>query len=501
VNRALKRISLAVLVMFLLLLINANYLQAFEAPSLASGPQNVRTLAEQNQYERGNIVTSDGMTVAASKPAPSGNFNKYTRYYPGGAAFAPVTGFEGVNGNGGLESAEDSLLSGNNSQLAFRNFVDMVTNKPQKGATVQLTINSKAQEAAYAGLQSVLQGTGKVGGVVALDPTTGAILAMASYPSYNPNELTTQNGTEFNKIDNQLVNENPSPLINNATEATLPPGSTFKIVTSSAYFTATPSANTSTSEYSPQVLTLPQTSNTLHNDANEVCGAAGVNGNTTIMNAFAQSCDTTFGKIGMDLGGSTLNSMADKYGFNDSGLTIPGVTTATSQYVIPTSLPLTAYSAIGQYSDTATPLEEAMLSATIADGGTEMKPYLIQQITASDLSVVQSAQPAILNQPVSSTVANDVKQMMIAVTQQPNGTGYAYNTSAMGGIEIAGKTGTAQTINGQPPDAVFTAFAPANSTPKIAVGVMIQAGGYGASAAAPIAANVIKAYLGSVGQG
>src|SRR5580693_7586578 len=205
--------------MFLLLLINANYLQAFEAPSLANGAENIRTISEQNQYQRGDIVTSDGMTVAKSVPL-SGNTSayKYQREYPGGAAFAPVTGFQGVNGDGGLEAAEDSLLSGNGSQLAFRNFIDMITNKPQKGATVQLTINSKAQQAAYQGLENILKGTDRVGGVVALNPTTGAILAMASYPSYDPTLLATHDGTALNKNDEALLRESPSPLINNATQ-------------------------------------------------------------------------------------------------------------------------------------------------------------------------------------------------------------------------------------------------------------------------------------------
>jgi penicillin-binding protein A len=499
VNRALKRISLAVLVMFLLLLINANYLQAFEAPSLANGAENVRTIADQNQYQRGDIVTSDGEVVAKSVPSSDSAAYKYQREYPGGAAFAPVTGFQGVNGDGGLEAAEDSLLSGNGSQLAFRNFVDLITNKPQKGATVELTVNSKAQEAAYQGLQSALQGTSRVGGVVALDPSTGAILAMASWPSYNPNELATLNGKTFDDRDSQLIKESPSPLNNAATEATLPPGSTFKIVTSSAWFTQNPGKNPSSNVSSPTVLTLPQTSNTLHNDDNEACGDG--SGTTTILYAFAQSCDTTFGNLGMDLGGSTLNAMAEKYGFNNAALNITGVSTATSQYIIPASLPLTAYSAIGQYSDTATALQEAMLASTIANNGTLMKPYLVQQVTASDLSVVQSAQQSVLSNPVSPTVAGYEKQMMTAVVQQPEGTGYAFNQNVEG-VEIAGKTGTAQngTNASGLDDAVFTSFAPVSS-PKIAVGVMIQGGGYGASAAAPIAVNVIKAYLAAVGQG
>ena len=337
--------------------------------------------------------------------------------------------------------------------------------------------------------------------MVALNPSTGAILAMASYPSYDPNKLATHNGTALNAYDKQLLGESPSPLLNNATQTTLPPGSTFKIVTASAWFTQDTTRNPGTMVYSPQVLTLPQTTNKLHNDAGEVCGSAGANGQTTILWAFSQSCDTTFGNLGMQIGGGALKNMADAFGMNNASFGITGVTVAPSQYVTPPSLPLTAFSAIGQFDDTATPLQEAMFAATIANGGTLMKPYLIQQVTASDLSVVDSTQPSQLSQPVSPAVADYVKQMMIAVTQQPQGTASAFSAANEGGIVIAGKTGTAQnTLNGASPnpDAVFTAFAPAGN-PKIAVGVILQGAGYGASAAAPIAVAVIKAYLATLG--
>ena len=503
-DRALKRVSLAALVMFLLLLVNANYLQAFEAPSLASDPENARAAAASNQYIRGNITTSDGQVIASTKPTAPGSFYKYQRYYTNGPVYAPVTGNDTLYSSSGVEHAEDALLSGNGDQLAFRNFIDMITNKPQKGATVQLTINSKAQQAAYQELARTLQGTNKVGGVVALNPSTGAILAMASWPSYNPNELTTTNGTQLNKLvgaGGSLITQSPSPLTNQATQALLPPGSTFKIVTSSAWFTQDTSRTVNTQVPAPQTLQLPQTTNILHNDSNEVCSPSG-NNQATVLYAFAKSCDTTFGDLGMILGGSTLSAMAQKFGMNTQGFSIPGVSASTSAYQIPASSALTAYSAIGQFDDTATALQEAMFSAAIANNGTLMKPYLIQQAIASDLSVVDSTQPSVFSQPVTPQVAGNIQQMMTAVMQQPEGTGNAFNSNATGGVVIAGKTGTSQTINGQHPDAVFTGYAPSASgkTPKIAVGVMIQAGGYGAQAALPIAVKVIQAYLGSVGQ-
>jgi peptidoglycan glycosyltransferase len=503
-DRAIKRVSLAVLIMFLLLLFNVNYLQAFDSSSLAADPENPRAASATNQYERGDIVTSDGKVIAGTKAISGSSLYKYQRYYSNGSAYAPVTGYDTIYGSSGVEEAEDGLLSGTGDQLAFRNFLDMITDKPQKGATVQLTVNSAAQEAAYAGLQQLLKNyPGETGGVVAINPSTGAILAMASYPSYDPNELTTTNGTELNKLvgaGGSLITESPSPLINNATQMTLSPGSTFKIITSSAWFTQDSSRNTGTTVNSPTQYQLPQTTSILHNDDDESCSPSG-DGQSSVLYAFAESCDTTFGILGMDVGSSNLNSMAEKYGVNDQNLSITGVNTSASVYQQPPSLPLTAYSAIGQWNDTMTPLQEAMMSATIANNGTEMKPYLIQSATASDLSVVQSTSPKVYSKPISSTAASYVQQMMTAVMQQQEGTGYQFNSGAVG-FTIAGKTGTAQTIDGQQPNSAFTGYAPAGSgqTPKIAVGVMISHGGYGASAAMPIAVNVMKAYLKSVGQ-
>jgi penicillin-binding protein A len=490
-NRALRRISIAILVMFVLLLININYLQGFEAASLANEPGNSRAFyAAQNEYERGSIVTIDGVTIAASKASTDPNDAiKYQRYYTDGPVYAPVTGYDTLYSQTGIEALENSLLSGSDSALTVRNFIDLLTGKPRKGATVTLTINSRAQIAAYDALAAL----GKPGAVVAIDPKTGAILAMASYPSYNPNVLTTHNGSQLNAADEALLKNPSQPLLNRALQETSPPGSTFKIVTSSAFLTQNPNDTTQTSVASPTVLKLPQTTHVLTNNDGEVCGNG--SGQAPLITAFAQSCDTTFGQIGENLGPAALNAMAEKFGMNNPNLTIPlGV--ARSNYVIPQSQALTAYSAIGQYSDTVSPLQEAMFAAAIANGGVLMRPYLVQQVTASDLSTVQTTTPTILSQPVAASVAGDVGQMMLAVVQDPDGTAYDFNSNAEGGLVIAGKTGTAQNgvNNTGLNDAAFTCFAPF-SNPQIAVGVIIQGGGYGATAAAPIAVQVIKAFL------
>jgi penicillin-binding protein A len=498
VNRALRRISVAVLVMFLLLLININYLQGFEPASLATKPGNSRAFyAAQNQYERGSILTSDGVTIAASKPSSNPNDSiKYQRYYPKGPVYAPVTGYDTIYSQTGIEAAEDSLLSGSDSSLTVRNFIDLLTGKPRRGANVTVTINSAAQTAAYDALAQL----GKPGGVVAINPQTGAILAMASYPSYDPNVLANHNGDKLNAADKALLADPSQPLLNRALQATFPPGSTFKIVTSSALLTQNPGITPQTNVYSPTRLTLPQTTHVLTNDDGLPCGNG--SGQVPLIQAFAISCDTTFGKIGMNLGGQALNAMAEKFGMNDPNLSIP-LPVAKSNYVIPPSQALTAFSAIGQFDDTVTPLQEAMFSAAIANDGTLMRPYLVQQVTASDLSTVQTTAPSVLSQAVSPAVASDVRQMMLAVVQDPEGTAYNFNASVEG-VTIAGKTGTAQNgvNNSGLNDAAFTAFAPAGpgDNPSIAVGVIIQGGGYGATAAAPIAVQVIKAYLASLGR-
>jgi peptidoglycan glycosyltransferase len=494
VNRALRRISIAVLVMFLLLLINVNYLQGFAPASLASKPGNSRAFyAAQNQYQRGSIVTSDGVTIAYSKLSTNPNDSiKYQRTYPKGPEYAPLTGYDTLYSQTGIEAAENSLLSGNDSALDVRKVIDLITGKTTKGATVEVTINSKAQDAAWNALQTL----GKPGAVVALNPKTGAILAMASYPSFDPNQLAVHDGAQLNKVDNQLLADKTQPLLNRALEGTFPPGSTFKIVTSSALFTQSPNTTINTSVDSPTQLPLPQTTHVLNNDQGEACGNG--SGQAPLITAFAQSCDTTFGKIGMQLGAQALNDMAGKFGMNDANLTVP-LPVAKSNYVIPPSQALTAFSAIGQFSDTVTPLQEAMFAAAIANGGTLMKPYLVQQVTASDLSTVQGAPQSVLSQPVSSSVASNVGQMMRAAVQDPNGTAFAFNAQAEGGLVIAGKTGTAETgiVTGLD-DAAFTCFAP-YANPDIAVGVIIQGGGYGAAAAAPIAVQVIKAYQQAMG--
>jgi penicillin-binding protein A len=496
-NRALFRLSLACLAMFVLLLINVNYVQAFESTSLAAEPGNARIFNEQFQFQRGSIIASGDRTGGGVKIAESRlvkGTSTYRRYYPFAQVFAPVTGYDSIYGATGIESAEDKELAGTDQRLAVHNLVGLFTGKPKLGATVYLTISAKAQQAAYQALKAQsLKDNGLPSAAVAINPATGAILALASYPTFNPNAYTTFSGTKLVKVDNQYRHEKSQPLLNRAINATWPPGSSFKIVTSATWLSGNAGRSPQSPVLAPPALTLPN-GNLLHNDAGEICG----NGNPPLIQAFYVSCNTAFGNLGIKVGASALKNQAGLFGLNSSNLAIP-LPVSASRYPLEPDPSLRALSAIGQLDDQVTPLQEAMFAATIANGGTLMTPYLVQNVQAPDLSNIQSASPTgtVLSRPVSSRVAGEIGQMMFQVTHNPAGTAFATANPQVAGIDISGKTGTAENgvNNAGLNDAVFTCFAP-SANPQIAVGVIVQGGGFGADAAAPIAVKIIQAYLG-----
>jgi peptidoglycan glycosyltransferase len=492
-NHALRRISLVILGMFVLLLLGVNYVQGFEPASLAVQRGNARIFSQQYQYQRGSIITADNKTIAESVRVRG--IYSYQRSYPDPTTFAPVTGYDSLYSATGIEKTEDKFLSGSDPQLTVHNLIDLVTGKPRRGATVQLTVNSAAQTAAY----QALRATGLPSGVVALDPKTGAVLALASYPTFNPNKYATFNSAQLKRIDNRYLNDPRQPLLNRAINQTFPPGSTFKVVTSSTAF-STGNYTPQTRVYAPTNLKLPGTKKELINFDNSACNDGSNptgNGKVPLIFAFTVSCNTVFGNLGMQLGDNAIRQQAVKFGMNDANLRIPLPVSASTYPPIPGNDPaLTAYSAIGQYSDQVTPLQEAMFSAAIANNGTLMTPYMVQKVTAPDLTPLETAQPAPLSEAVSPSEAADVSQMMVDVVKQPFGT--AHNAAFLPNIAIAAKTGTAQNgaNNTGLDDAVFTCFAPV-SNPQIAVGVIVKGGGLGADASAPIAVKIIQAYLAS----
>jgi peptidoglycan glycosyltransferase len=481
VNRPIRRLSIACLVLMLSLLIADNLIQIVEAGSLRDKPQNSRQREMDLARQRGPIVV-DGKSVAESVPV--NDVYKDQRRYHGGSLYAPVTGYFSIVSSTQVEQSENGVLSGQDNRLFIRRLSDYFTGRQPKGGTVELTLDAATQEAAAAALGN------RKGAVVALNPKTGAILALVTSPSFDPNLLAVHDGTTLNNNDRTLNADPAKPLLDRATELTYPPGSTFKLITAAAALSSgkyTPDTQID----APNVLQLPQSTNTLSNFGGETC--AGTQ-RESLLDALKTSCNTAFAKLGLTLGANAISDQARKFGFDT---TISGFPLRQAASVFPTNidLPETALSAIGQYDVRTTPLQMAMVAAAIANGGKEMKPYVVKQTLAPDLSTLQTTVPQQIAQPIDGNVAAELTTMMTAVVN--GGTGV---NAALPGIQVAGKTGTAQNAVGQAPHSWFVGFAPADN-PEVAVCVFVEnsggdQNGQGGTIAAPIAATVMAKALG-----
>jgi len=479
VNRPLRHVAIAVLVLFTALLVNSNIVQVGEASSLRANPHNVRVLYGEYKDKRGPIVA--GSTEVAKSVATHDSL-KYLRTYPGAAAYAPITGFYSlVYGASGIEQAEDQVLAGTSDNLFLKRLSDEITGRTPQGGSVQLTVNPKAQQVAY----QALAHSGHPGAAVALNPTTGAVLALASYPSFDPSVISTHNSQADTQAYKQLLAQSSSPLLDRALNQTYPPGSTFKVITTSAALSSGKYSPSSVIP-APSQLRFADTTHTLSNFQGEECPGGG---SITLAEALKVSCNTAYGGLGVKLGTAAIAAQAKAFGFGRA-VTTPLVS-SPSRYVETSDPPLLADSAIGQYSDAVTPLQMAMVAAGIANGGVVMRPYLVAQTRAPDTSVLSTTKPQQFSRAVSPAVATQLTSMMEGVVQ-PGGTGTA---AAIPGIAVAAKTGTAENTPGQTTHAWFIAFAPANA-PKVAVAVLVEHGGVGGSAAAPIARQVMCAVLG-----
>jgi penicillin-binding protein A len=485
VNRPIRRVALAMLVLFGLLIANANYVQVFEGDKLRTDPGNTRVLLDEYERQRGTIVV-DGRSVAES--VPTDDKLKYLRRYREGAAYAPVTGFYSlIYGATGIEQAENSFLSGSDNRLFPRRLSALLTGRDPRGGNVVLTLNRQAQKAAVDGL------AGRPGAVVALDPSTGKILAMASAPSYDPNPLSSHDPKAIRAAYNKLANDENDPLLNRAINARYPPGSTFKVVVAAA---ALENGRTPDSQLDcPTQYVPPGTRTPLRNFGNESCGASKV----TMQTALTNSYNTAFAKLGVDLGQSAIRTAASGFGIGT------GDPLETPLRVSPSSLgdmpdqPALAQSSIGQRDVALTPLQAAMIASAVSNNGVLMTPYLVDRVEAPDLTVLDTTQPEQLSTAVSPQVAGQLTQMMRGVVQ--NGTGRA---ARIPNVDVAGKTGTAENAPDQQPHAWFIGFAHANGK-QVAVAVIIEHGGNsgsettGGEAAAPVAKDVMQAVLNSGG--
>jgi peptidoglycan glycosyltransferase len=483
VNTALRRLATVVVIMFLALLAGTTWVQFGQASALNNDSRNVRTLYREYGKPRGPIIVA-GQPVAQSTAVddPFG----YQRSYSQPELYSTVTGFYSVvNGGTQLERAMNDVLTGSADSLFWSRVQDLITGAQPQGSSIELTLDPAAQRAALDALG------GQQGAVVAVEPSTGKILAMVSTPAFDPNALATHDTTAANAAYQQLVATDGDPLINATTSENYPPGSTFKLVTAAAALesgTYTPESVLA----APRELTLPGTSTTLPNFGGSSCGA---NDQTTLSDALRISCNTAFAQLGVDLGDDAIREQAERFGFGSTDLTVP-MKVAASTYPDDIDAAQTALSAIGQESVRATPIQMAMVSAAIANGGALMTPYLVQTVRTADLDVVSEAEPQQLSEAVSATTAQQLTDMMVGVVQSGSGT-----AAKIPGVQVAGKTGTAQTgRDGEAPHAWFTGFAPADD-PQVAVAVIVEHGGdvgseaTGGRVAAPIARAVMQAVM------
>lgn len=480
-NRPIRRVALVFVVLFLLLLGNANYIQIFRADDLNSRGDNRRVLLDEYAHERGPIVVA-GKPVA--KSVKTDDTLTYLRRYTHPKLYAHLTGFYSfIYGRTGVEASENDVLSGTDNKLFVRRMLDLLTNRQPKGGSALLTIDPKAQRAASEGLGD------RKGAVVALEPSTGKILAMVSHPSYDPNKLASHDADAITKARERLLNDDDEPLQNRATQHRYPPGSTFKLVTAAAAL-ATGDYDPDTQVPAPFAVDLPLSDNKLYNENHSRCGPGDT---VSLEDALRVSCNTAFGPLGLKLGADALRKQAQKFGFGTKP--VPELGTVKSVFPKDPDAPETILSAIGQYDVAATPLQIAMVSAAIANHGTLMKPYLVALDRGPDLRPLHVTEPEEMSQAMSRHDADELTQMMETVVE--SGTG---EPAQIPGVKVAGKTGTAQTTPDRPPYAWFTSFAPADH-PKVAVAVVIEDAKVardeitGGGLAGPIATDVTKAVL------
>jgi penicillin-binding protein A len=492
VNKPIRTISMFCLLLFVALMVNATWLQYWKADSYNKDARNRRVIEAAYSRERGAILVGRE-PVAESEP--SDDQYDFLRTYPEPFKYSHVTGYFSFYDQTGIERSQNDVLSGDDDLLFVNKLVDLLSNKSGKGGNVVLTLDADAQDAAYDALTKlpVDPDSGVVqASVVAIEPSTGRILAMASLPSFDPNKLASHD-FESVKADYDRLNQDPNePLLNRAIQTTLPPGSTFKLVTASA---AIESGKYDADSEVPGGPTyqLPQTTGSSGEIDNEgrSCGTDKI----PFSQAMENSCNTTFAQLGVELGADALQEQAEKFGFNDHYLDDIGPQ-AISNFPEGANEPQAGQSAIGQYEVRASPLQMAMVAAGIANQGVVMKPYIVDSIQSPELETLKKTEPEEYNRAISAETADQVTQLMVDTVE--NGTA---SPGAIPGVTVAGKTGTAQSGDPDvPPYAWFVSFAPAQD-PEVAVAVVIQQAGIdrgeiaGGTWGGPIAKAVMEAVI------
>ena len=487
-NTSLRRVAVTIMVLIVLLLVNATITQVFRADGLRADPRNQRVLLDEYSRQRGQI-SAGGQPLAYSE-ASSGRF-RYLRVYPHPLEYAPITGFYSLRySSTGLERAEDSILNGSDERLFGQRLADFFTGRDPRGGNVDTTVKPQVQQAAWDAMVKGCNDGPCTGAVVALEPSTGKILAMVSVPSYDPNLLATHDVEAQTQAWQKLRDDPSNPMLNRAISETYPPGSTFKVITPAAALQAGATENDQLTA-APSIR-LPDSTATLQNFGGTPCGSGPT---ASLKDAFAHSCNTAFVQLGIKTGTEALRTTARGFGLDSPPKPIP-LQVAESAVGPITDEAALGMSSIGQKDVALTPLQNAMVAATIANRGLVMQPYLVDSRKGPDLATLSTTQPEELQRAVSQQVAAKLTELMIGAEQVTQQKG------AIPGVQIASKTGTAEhgtDPRNTPPHAWYIAFAPAQS-PKVAVAVVVENGGNrlsatGGALAAPVGRAVIEAAL------
>lgn len=489
-DRRIRYLALFVIACFGLLFLQLNNLQVRQASSLANSQYTPPSgVTDPYTQPRGEIVSADGVVLARS--VPTNDIYGELREYPTKKLFADITGYYDVVDTApyGLEAEYDNYLSYH--QDVAHTLRQLLT--VQSGTdTVVITVSDHLQTVAQQALGSFS------GAVIALNTQTGAVLAMYGNPTYDPNLLSSHDPKLVKASYTSLADAadpGASPLISYATGQTIQPGSTFKVVTTSAIYDHDPSVATQSWPVVPSIK-LPDTDKTLQNFGRELCGGP-------LAVVLAKSCDTSYAQIGLSLGARNLSEEAAAFGF-DTRPPIDLPPSEVAEAVFPPvstfsqNLPAVAYSAIGQYDDTETALQNALIAAGIANGGAIMTPHLLAHVVDQRGNLVTSYHPSVWRQATSSATAATVRQLMLGVTESGTASGI-FPTN----LNVAAKTGTAETgATGCSADwMIALAPAGANQTPTVAVAAVLpfqpglSCSETGAEAAGPVVKTVLEAAL------
>ncbi|MEU9991664.1 peptidoglycan D,D-transpeptidase FtsI family protein [Streptomyces sp. NPDC007971] len=482
-NKTIRRASVFTLLLVLALLVRATWVQYYDGKALADDNDNRRNAIETYSRPLGNIIVAGNSITGSART--KGSDLAYKRTYKNGELYAAVTGYASqAYAPTQLEGIYKDLLNGTDSRL--KTVMDTLTDRRADPGNVLTTIDPAVQKAAYRALG------GNKGAAVAIDPKTGRILAVVSTPSYDPSQLTDANtaGVAWKRLNA----DKDKPLTNRALRQPLPPGSTFKLVVAAAALESGLYKNVDDPTRSPDPYIMPGTTRPLENENKSApCR------NAPIRDALRYSCNNVFGKMAVDLGQDKVKAMAEKFGFNDDAQDVP-VRAYASVYPSDMDKAQTALSGIGQFDVTATPLQMAMVSAAIANGGKLVSPHLVSQTTdSSGDTVTNYDDSADTKEVVSSGTAEQLQSAMETVVKEGTGT-----NALIDGARVGGKTGTAQhgENNSKTPYAWFTSYGKSDSSGKeVAVAVMVEQSDAarsevsGNGLAAPVARAMMQAAL------